>query len=124
MKTVVKLLLMLAVLYAVVHAAYAAMTYYQLKDATEQMLTFGSETSTSQLQSRIAEKAAELDLPVQPEDVHVRRQGARTTASASYTQPVEVFPNYMYPMKFSYSVEAYSLNASTLGDSSTDDVGR
>jgi hypothetical protein len=119
MKTVIKLLLMLAVINAVFRAGNAAMTYYQLKDATEQMLTFGSETSTAQLQSRIVEKASELDLPLQIDDVRVRRQGTRTTASAAYTQPVELFPNYRYPMKFSYSVEAYSLTASSTGDSDT-----
>jgi hypothetical protein len=111
MRTVIKLLVMLAILNAVFHTGRAAMTYYQLKDATEQMLTFGSQTPTAQLQSRILEKAGELDVPMQPEDVTVRRDGARTTAAASYTQPVELFPNYNYPIKLSYSVEAYSLYA-------------
>jgi hypothetical protein len=110
MKSVLKLLLMLAVLNAVFHTGRAAMTYYQLKDATEQMLTFGSQTSTAQLQARILDKAGEMDVPLQPEDLEVKRDGARTSASASYTQPVEVFPSYQYPMKFSYTVEAYSLN--------------
>jgi hypothetical protein len=119
MKSAIKLLLMLAVLNALFHAGRAAMTYYQLKDATEQMLTFGSEISTSQLRDRIVDKAGELDLPMQTDDVRVRRQGTRTTASASYTEPVELFPSYRYPMKFSYSVEAYSLTASSSGDSDT-----
>jgi hypothetical protein len=110
MKTAIKLLLMLAVLNAVFHTGRATLTYYQLKDATEQMLTFGSATSVAQLQARILERAGEMDVPLQPEDLDVKRQGARTSASASYTQPVEVFPSYLYPMKFSYSVEAYALD--------------
>jgi hypothetical protein len=118
MKSVLQLLIMLAVLNAVFHAGHAAMTYYQLKDATEQMLTFSSATSTAQLQNRILEKANEMDLPLQPEDLTVRREGARSTAVVSYTQPVELFPNYLYPMKFTYSVEAYALNAGPAGDSS------
>jgi hypothetical protein len=68
------------------------------------------------LQNRILEKANEMDLPLQPEDLTVRRDGTRTTAVASYIQPVELFPSYLYPMKFSYSVEADALNESPAGD--------
>ncbi len=109
MKSVLKLLLMLAVLNALFHSGRAAITYYQLKDSTEQMLTFGGAMPTEQLRARILEKAGEMDVPLQPEDLEVRRQGARTTASASYTQGVEVLPNYRYPVTLSYQVEAYSM---------------
>jgi hypothetical protein len=31
-------------------------------------------------------------------------------ASTSYTQPVEVFPNYKYPMKFHFTVDAIGMS--------------
>jgi hypothetical protein len=42
--------------------------------------------------------------------VTVRRADQRTTASVSYTQPAEVFPNYQYPIGFSFSVDAFSMS--------------
>ena len=44
-------------------------------------------------------------MPLAPENLNVRRDGARTTADAAYTQPVEVLPSYRYPVRFSFSVE-------------------
>jgi hypothetical protein len=39
----------------------------------------------------------------------VTRDGLKTTAAAAYTQPVEVFPNYKYPVKFQFTVEGVNL---------------
>ena|SRR5687768_10570558 len=108
MKTIIKLLITAAILNAVVRTGMAAMDYYQLKDATQQLLVLGDEASIEQLQSGVLTKAAELDLPVLPENVSVRREGPRTTAEASYTQAIEFFPRYQYPVTFSFQVEAVS----------------
>jgi len=43
------------------------------------------------------------------EDITVTRDGLKTTAQAAYTQPVEVFPNYKYPITFSFTVEGINL---------------
>jgi hypothetical protein len=61
------------------------------------------------LRDEILAKAKELSLPIQPDDVRVRRDGVRTTAQAAYTQPVEFFPKFQYPIKFSFLVDAVSL---------------
>ena len=53
--------------------------------------------------------AVELELPVGPKDVTVKRQGTRTWADASYRQAVELFPNQEYPVDLSFSVEGYSM---------------
>lgn len=54
-------------------------------------------------------KAGDLHLPVLPQDVAVHRQGVRTTANVRYTQPVELFPRYVYPMELEIAVEVVSL---------------
>lgn len=109
MKTIIKLVVMLIVLNAVFRSGQAALSYYRLKDASQQLLQFGGQLPTAQLQNDILRKAWELDIPLDAERVTVERQGPRTLADATYTQPVEIFPGVTYPVRFSFSVEAYAL---------------
>ena len=110
MKTIFNLLIVGLIVNASVRGGKAAWDYFELKDSTLQLLTFGDRTPTSGLRASILKKAAELNLPVAPESVVVHRQGVRTWARASYVQTLELLPNYPYPMKFSFGVDAYSLN--------------
>ena len=109
-KTIIKISIALAVINAAFHAGQAAWTYYQLKDATEQLLVFGSQEHTNDLHNRILAKAIELDVPLLPENIAVHRTGTRTTVEASYTQPVEYFPKQVYPVELKFTVQATSLN--------------
>ena len=109
MKTIFKLLIVGIIVNAAVRGGSAAWNYYELKDATTQLLTFGDRTTTGSLRTTIIKKAAELDLPLSAQNVVVHRQGVRTWAEASYVQTLELLPNYPYPMKFSFAVDTYSL---------------
>jgi hypothetical protein len=110
MKTVFKVLVAALVLNASVRGAWAMWQYSQLKDAAQQIVMFGQRASTDELQAGIVSKATELKVPLRADDVNVRREGVRTVAEASYTQPVQFFPNYPYPVKFSFSVDAVALD--------------
>jgi hypothetical protein len=109
MKTLLKLLIAVAILNAVVRVGLATASYYQFKDQAQQLITFGADASVTELQEQMLERAATLDLPVTAEDIDVTRQGKRTAASAAYTQPVEVFPSYRYPISFQFTVEGLNL---------------
>ena len=110
MKTIIKIAVSLAVLNAVFHGGEAAWRYYQLKDASQQLILFGSQEQTTELQNRILEKAAELRVPLLPENITIQRQGTRTFLDAAYTQPVEYFPSLIYPVDLKFSVEAVAAN--------------
>lgn len=110
MKTILKLAIALAIINAAFHGGEAAWRYYQFKDATQQLIIFGSQEHTNELHNRIVEKAAELRVPLLPENVAVHRQGYRTSVDASYTQPVEYFPNQIYPIDLKFSIESYAAN--------------
>ena len=43
------------------------------------------------------------------DDVMVRREGARTVADVSYTDTVELFPRFSYPVNFSFTAEAFGV---------------
>ena len=104
MKTILKLLLVAAVLNACVRGASAAWTYYQFKDTTEQTLLFGGDAAVDTLKEQIMRRAAELEVPIDPQQLEVTRDGPRTAARASYTQPVEIFPGFQYPFTFEFNV--------------------
>ena len=109
MKTIIKLLIVIAIINAAARVGLAAAKYYQLKDQSQQLVTFGGNASPGELQNHILERASALQLPLVFEDITVTRDGLKTTAQATYTQPVEVFPNYKYPIPFSFTVEGMYL---------------
>ena len=105
-KTVIKLLIVAAVLNALYRMGETAWHYYALRDEAQQLVTFGSGTSTTELQNRILAKAEELDIPLEPANLEVVRDGKKTFVYASYTQPVKLVPTYEYPVDLAFSVEA------------------
>jgi hypothetical protein len=109
MKTIIKILIAIAILNASARVGMAAASYYQLKDASQELVTFGAQATPGDIQSHIIEKAQTFNVPLDAGDVEVTRDGLHTTARASYTQGVEVFPNYIYPINFRFSVEALSM---------------
>lgn len=109
MKTIIKLLVVVAVCNAVLRAGSAALKYYQLRDAAEQAVLFGATLDPEQLQTQIVEQARALDIPLPAENVSVTRDGLRTRAQASYTEGVELFPRYVYPFPFSFAVEGVAV---------------
>ena len=111
MKTVIKLLIAVAIINATARVGMAAARYYQLKDESQELVTFGGNIVPGELQNQILLKAEELQLPLAFDDILVSRQGLRTTASAAYTDSVEVFPNYKYPIRFQFKVEGVNMGA-------------
>ena len=116
MKTLLKLLIAAAMLNATARAAMAAWEYYQFKDAAQQSIVFGGRATTGQLHDQILRRGQELELPIQPEQIAVTRDGARTLAEVSYTQAVELFPRYHYPFNFSFKVDAVAVDSATTTD--------
>jgi hypothetical protein len=110
MKTLFKLLVALLVLNAAVRGALAMWQYYQFKDAAQQVVLFGQRAEPEEIQANIVAKATAMSVPVRPDDVKVSRDGQRTVAQGSYTRPVEFFPNYSWPVTFTFIVDALSLS--------------
>jgi len=110
MRTVIKLLIALAIVNAATRVALAEASFYRLKDRAQELVTFGAEATPEEIQAQILQVAQGLNLPLDPAAIEVSRDGLHTTANASYTQPVEVFPNYIYPLDFDFSVEALTMS--------------
>jgi hypothetical protein len=87
-------------------------TYYQFQDAAQQLAILGYQSSTEVLKSNAYIKAAELLVPISEDQIVVTRDGAKTFIQAAYVHPVEYFPNQLYPLKLSFSVEGRNLSTS------------
>jgi hypothetical protein len=106
-KTVIKLVIAVAIINAAVRSGVVAWKYYELKDSAQQAVLFGGSTPTEQLRTEILDKAEELNVPLELDGIDVRRDGDRTVAYASYVQPIELLPTYMYPVDLSFTVEGF-----------------
>jgi hypothetical protein len=109
MKVVIKLVIAALLANAAYQSGSAFLKYYQFKDETQQMILFGQGQSVSELTSQILGEATKRDVPLDEEGVTVTREGARTVAEVEYSDRIEVFPRYFYPVDFSFSAEAYGV---------------
>lgn len=116
MKTIIKLLIVAAVLHACVRGAMAAWSYYEFRDAAYQTILFGGGSSVGELEAQIMRRAEELQVPIDPQNLEVTRDGPRTMAEAAYTQRVELLPSYRYPFNFSFTVDAMAVNPTTASE--------
>jgi len=109
MKTLIKLIIAAVVVNAAYRGGSVYLKYYQFKDETQQMILFGQAERVGDLTKQILGEAVKRDVPLDENDVMVTREGTRTLAEVSYTENVEVFPRYFYPVNFSFNAEAYGV---------------
>ncbi len=114
MKTLINLTLAAIVLNAVVHCGIVARNYFEFQDAAQQAVIYGADSTLKELDAQIRGRAAQHDVPLPEDGLHIRREGARTVADAVYTDQVEVFPNFKYPVVLSFTVEAQALATGNL----------
>jgi hypothetical protein len=108
-KTIIKLVIAIVIANAAIRVGLVAAKYYQLKDQTQELLTFSANATPNELQNQLIAKAEALGVPIVPDDITVTRDGLRTVANIAYSQSVEVFPNYKYPIKFQFTADAISM---------------
>jgi len=111
-KTVIKLLITLAVLNAVARGGLTAWRHYELKDAAQQLILFGNDVPIAQLTYLILDEAVALEVPLEAKNIDISRVGNRTAVYVSYTKPVEFFPRFVYPLDLSFTVEVLALSPS------------
>jgi hypothetical protein len=115
MKTVIKLLIAAVIINAAYRCGSVALRYYQFKDQVQQMVLFGQNESAGELTNQILAEAMRRDVPLESDGLSVNREGARSVADVSYTESVEVFPRFFYPVTFTFSAEAFGLAGAPSG---------
>ena len=76
----------------------------QLYDYMDEQAKFAQQTKPDQLKKRILRRAQELNLPVDPKKLTVRKRGGRIQIECQYTVPLE-FPGYTYYWEFDEAID-------------------
>jgi hypothetical protein len=116
MATLIKLIIAGLILNAVARGAFASWNYFELKDSAQQTVVFGARSTPDEIANAIVQRAYELNIPLELEDVEVTREGPRTVAHATYTQLVPFLPVYEHPVTFSFSVDGVAIKPATGSD--------
>ena len=109
LSSVLRIAIAVAIINGTARTAAVYWRFYQFEDAAQQLAIFGYKSSPDILRSSAYAKAAELLIPIDEEQIEVRRDGHRTLINAAYEDAVEYFPNQTYPLKLSFSVEGRDL---------------
>ena len=109
MKTLFKLIIAAAILHATWRAGTVYFKYYQLKESMQEIALFSGNRSDDDLRNRVQEVAEELEIPLNPASINVRRRENHTLIDASYDERIEFLPRYYYPWHFEVSVDAFTL---------------
>lgn len=115
-KTLIKLALAALVVHACWRSTNVFLRYYRFKDAVHETALFASARSDSQVQARVLEIAQQLDIPVEPQNVVIRREENRTVIQAVYTDQIELLPTKFFPWEFKLDVDAFNANLPTSND--------
>ena len=105
MKTLIKLLIAVAIINATARYGLSTWTQYQFRDSVQQILLFGADASTDDLENEIMMEAERQDVPLEREKVDVQQRDAVVTAEASYLDEIELFPGYKYPKTWTFDIE-------------------
>jgi hypothetical protein len=109
MKTLIKLIIAAAIIHATWRAGMVYFKYYQLKESMQEIALFSARQSDQDLKRRVEEMAKGLDIPLNPEDISVRRTDNHMLIDASYDERIELLPRYFYPWHFEVNVDALTL---------------
>ena len=116
-KSLIKILIAVAIANALWHIASAYISYYKFQDAVNEQAIHSGGRSETQLRNKVIELAGTYGEPIDPEAVTVRRDEEHTRIETSYTKPVALFPGYEYQWPFSLKVDAFVIVPARLNDS-------
>jgi hypothetical protein len=109
MARLIRLAVVACAAWAAWHAGAASWQQFQFSDAVAKIAQFGSDRDDEAVRASVLEAAAELDLPVTPAGVLIRRQEqpAHLYLDVSYTAQVEILPRFRYPWTFTTSAHGW-----------------
>ncbi len=101
MKTIIKIVITLAILTACFQAGRYYFNNFQFEDAAQQRLLFETRASDADVVNIVMKLAAEYQLPLKDEDISVRMIGQDRVVEMEYTENVPLLPGvFTYPWKF------------------------
>ena len=101
MKSIIKIVIAIALLTACFQAARVAVNNFQFEDAAQQRLLFDTRASDAEVVTIVMKLANEYAIPLTDDDVNVRVVGQDRIVEMSYTVNVDLLPGvFKYPWTF------------------------
>lgn len=92
MKAIIKIVIAIAVLAACFNGGRAAFTNYQFEDAVHQALLFDPRASDDEMTEMVMKTAADYNVPIEKENISIRRVGPEIRIDMQYTTNVVLVP--------------------------------
>ena len=110
MKTLIKLLIAAALLNGAARFGLSAWTHYEFLDSVQQTLLFGADSTPQELTDAIMKEADRQDVPLARESLDIQRRENVDTAKATYVDPIELFPGYVFSKTWDLNLEVRHLD--------------
>src|SRR5258706_16180545 len=100
-RRLVQVAIFLLIANAVYRIAPVTLHYVQFKDALQELALFTTaKTTDAELVDQVMALADEHSVPLERDDVQVRRLNGQLTIDASYVETMKVLPGYDYVRQF------------------------
>src|SRR5919108_3893941 len=104
MKTLLKLILVAAVLHATWRIGGAYWDHYRFEDNVREAAQFSQRATAADISARVLALAEEMNIPLSADDLTVSRDQHHVTVDAAYVRDVEVLPKWTRRWEFSIHV--------------------
>lgn len=105
MKTIIKIVLALAVITAAFQASRASLANYQFEDAVHEALLFNPRASDQEIVEAVNSIALAQGIPVEPGNIGVRQVGPDLIVDISYETEIKLLPG-IYSRNFTFKPSA------------------
>lgn len=111
MGKLIKLAIAALLIHGTWRAGAAYWDYYKFRDQVQATAQLAGALSEREIQARVLEIAADLEIPISPDRVSVRKEANHTRVEAAYVDEIEILPTYRYPWEFELGVDAFTVVA-------------
>jgi hypothetical protein len=110
MKTLIKLVIVAAVLLATYHVGDAYWDHYQFEDAIKEAAQVAQHADAQELTAKVLNLAEKMEIPLDPENLSVTREQRRITIDAVYVRSIELLPRVTRHWEFTIHISVLALN--------------
>ena len=95
MKTIIKIVLGLALLVAMFNGGRAAFNNYAFEDAVHQGMLFDPNATDTEIVDMVLKLAREYEVPIEPSGIKINSRGQDLIVNMSYTDTVVLLPGIL-----------------------------
>ena len=106
-RKLVQLAIFLLIANAVYRIAPVSYHFYEFKDALQELALFSQKSTDAELTDRVMALADEHSIPLDRDDVRIRRLNGELIIDASYVESMKVLPGYTYDRQFDIEAKAF-----------------